>query len=147
MDKRHEEIIKENEIKHADNRLIEEIFADDRGAVKAIIEDNGTHWSFPDASRAGMFHIACIPKALEKLGVQNAAKISGDDIERVLDEHNIRFEKRNDPEEQWRSGIYIYKNNELAYFISGVLKNKPSTIFIPGRSLDGYGVITNVMRA
>ena len=149
QEKREQEIIKEHEIKYPDHRTLAEMREDDEGQVKAIIDKDYTRHTFRDARKAGLFHIYCINKALEKLGIINPEKIPNKKTARkVFDVHNIKFEQREDQEKNWRNGIYIYKNNELAYFISRVLnyRTPKSLIFIPGRdTLARFSVITNAI--
>jgi len=141
VDQVHEETIKENEIKHTDNRTIAEMWSDDKDIMS---KESLTNFKFDSKEKAAFFHIACIPAAVGKLGVPDPANIPKIAVEAVFDQHNIKFEKRNDPEEGWRCGVYIYKNNELAYFVSAIIDSTPnSRVITHGR----YRVVTNVMRA
>ena len=146
QEKRENEVVKENEIKHADNRILSEIYADDRNQVRDIMANGEqTLYKFPNKSMAGAFHIASILKGLEKLGVPAPAKIPDIEKEAIFDQHNIKFERRIDNEESWRSGVYIYKNNELAYFVSMIVDARPNSMVIT--SEPRYRVVTNAMRA
>ena len=49
------------------------------------------------------------------------------------------------PDDQWRSGMYAYKSNEIVFYISNIIVDsggRTGNIIIPGKMR--YGVITNV---
>ena len=145
MNEREKEVVKENEIKNPDHRTLAEMWDDDRNRVKEIMTaENLYHNKFDDKVTAGLFHVACLPVAVGKLGVPDPANIPKLSIEAVFDQHNIKFEQRKDPAEGWRCGVYIYQKNELAFFVSAIIDAKPdSRLYTPGR----YRIVTNVMKA
>lgn len=77
---------------------------------------------------------------LEKLGI-SVARAQRDvtyQIDEIMKAKNVKVEHRPYPEEsedEWRSGIYIYKDNEIAGFIGSPIYNSDPDKF------DGYHVL------
>lgn len=104
---------------------------------------------------AAMFMGRCLRKALLSLGIEinpkvliatrtilslyNGFRAAADDVDKQLEKKGVRVERRSyrEKEDLLRSGIYIYYQNEIAYFISD-----PLVVTIRGRR--GIMVRTNV---
>lgn len=115
---------------------------------------------FNTPKQAGHFMGVAVNGALKKLGinqVEMAARVpkgaSKDLHTRLVDkamvEKNVKVERRRykEREDIWRSGIYIYHNNEISYFISEAMrvrdKKGASAIIIPGKPKTKIMVLTN----
>ena len=119
-------------------------------------------YTFPNLQQAIYFMGQSLNKSLLKMGcgaLDHHAKRADpqntdtDFVTRVLDKQMLRKQVRCEhrkpdmypPEDRWRSGLYMYKANEIAYFISNpILRNehRRGGIILPGRK--SFIVLTNV---
>ena len=99
-----------------------DIKARDIDNLEHVLKNRTTHY-FEGLAEASMFQNRALFTILARLGMD--LKKTGFDekeIDRLLEKNNIRVEHRQyeDTEEdkdKWRSGIYIYKDNEIVEFI------------------------------
>ena len=137
---------------YQDNMTLDEIASYDLEMTKDAIK-NANKISFHDNRSAQLFVMACIKATLRSLGLPDFEKTPVEDLDRLQAERNIKIEhrKRYRGEDEWRSGIYIYKDDVLVSFISEVQapKIKSPIILLPGSASKGndkWAVITNVKR-
>lgn len=98
------------------------------GDLRRLDEDNFQHleerecreYQFDTPDKAKHFMGRCFDTAMKKCGVKVAPGMPGKMIERLMEINNVKVENRKYPEDEliYVDGIYIYKNREIAYFIS-----------------------------
>jgi hypothetical protein len=122
-----------------------------------LVYQNAKRFDFETDQIAKVFIANCKIRALSKFGI-DGQKIAKEcnlnleayrkEVDRQCAEKNIVVEKRNrSGDHKWRSGIYIYHRNEIAYFISFPFpvpykKYADSHIIVPGEFK--YRIVTNV---
>lgn len=136
-----------------------DIKARDIDNLGLVVKESKEHL-FDRKEHAGRFMGQAVNGALKKLGVDQLGMISkysnrhdkrflAKQIDKAMAENNVKVERRKyqEPEDIWRSGIYIYHNNEIAYFISECMRVKEKTrdshIIILGAPKTKFMVITN----
>lgn len=111
-----------------DNWHLEDIHGHDLANLKKLLERKRYEHKFEKVHQAMMASGFLLDKALSKHGISlsMAAQIAnGDDeaaghaLDQLMKENNVRVEQRMEYTDidQWRCGLYIYKNNEIADFI------------------------------
>jgi len=88
-----------------------------------------TCFDLSDFKQASQFMMICFNRALQKCGLVMKEKIElgSSKYKKLLKKNNMRVETRMDYEDDeliYIPGIYIYKNNEIAGFVSRPLKKK-----------------------
>ena len=106
-----------------DNQTMDEIAANDAENLLRIIEHECETYHFDTISKAMAAAGEALRLALLRFGIE----IDGSDSESAMNEtlkaKGVRVESRlhyTGEDGWWRSGIYVYRNNEIAYFISKV---------------------------
>ena len=104
----------------ADNRTLDEIRANDIDNIGHITKHELKEHLFSSKSKAGPFIGTCLFARLRKLGVKIDQHVDERFVDRMLKKHGIKVENRpyDEPEDKWREGLYIYKDNEIVGFIS-----------------------------
>lgn len=150
-------IMTENIIDSTLNLTLEEIGARDIDNLKLLIK-KAKKYVFDNQDIAKAFMAKCISKALAKWGINQGeiAQRCGLDLQRfyaerdkLLASKNVVMEKPRirKGKDAWRSGIYIYYRNEIAFFISvpkqiSWQKSADAHIIVPGKFK--YMIVTNV---
>jgi hypothetical protein len=87
--------------------------------LETVLEKKGRQQrSFDSADKANQFTGTRLQQILSRLGVPLESR-DPELIDLRMQTGNIKVEPRvyNEPEDEWRSGIYVYKDNEIAGFI------------------------------
>lgn len=133
-----------------DDRTLAEIGQDDTNQLEQANKD-GDLFEFLDRKQAIEFQMHCVRDALAKLGMPNSDIMAIKMIDSLLESKRIRIESRayHEPEDIWKTGVYIYKLkedgeniDELAYFVSNLKECKPGP-FSRNR-IHKWGIRTNV---
>jgi hypothetical protein len=99
-----------DDIKHRDIYNLE-VFLNKKGRV---------YRTYPLAAKAAEFQGRRVEMILAFLGINFQRGLREPDyFDSMFKLRNIKIENRvyDEPEDEWRSGIYIYKNNEIAGFV------------------------------
>jgi hypothetical protein len=86
--------------------------------------------SFPALTYAAQYRMHCVEKAFRDLGFSpqdlvtdsTSMDTATDLIDQAMVSRNIRCEDWSEHPEKDRRGLYIYKDNEIAYFVSMMKK-------------------------
>lgn len=91
--------------------------------LERVLKDRTRHL-FKSIKEAMMFQNKAVFSVLARLGVDiNKTGLNADSIDRLLEKNHVKVENRQyEGEDQWRSGIYIYKDNEIADFVGAAKK-------------------------
>jgi hypothetical protein len=92
---------------------------------------------FQLSSEASEFQGRRVEMIMAYLGVNFQRGLREPDyFDSIFKQKNIKVENRmyEEPEDEWRSGIYVYKNNEIAGFVGYPIYN-------PEKVEDGYHVM------
>jgi len=108
----------------SDHRLLSDMRRDDLDALKALLARKQVeHW-FPSAQKAlefiGIALFSFLDRRLKVKVKPNMVANPGAHkfLDKLLKKNGIKIENRSyDEEDQWRNGLYVYKNEELAAFI------------------------------
>ena len=101
-----------------DNRTLDEINADDISMLQDALRDRKEHW-FTKPDEAMHFIGDRLFKLLARLGVKVKKDMDWRLVDAQLGAHDVRVENRDyEGDDEWRSGIYVYKDDELAGWIS-----------------------------
>jgi len=126
-----------------DDRILEDVEADDKKMLENCWDRAKGHY-FSHLKGAKYFMGETLNGVLAKLGVPLSIHGDPDEIDKKMAENRVKVEHRVDypNDEAWRRGIYVYKNDELAAFISHPIVNTPrlnpskaSRIIQPGNNL------------
>ena len=114
----------------SDNRTLDEIGQDDIGMLRDLLKDAKEYW-FNDEIKCRNFIGKCVFGTLEKCGIRIDEKTHEKIVDRLLEIHNVRVENRTyDAPDEWRSGQYIYKKDQLVAFVSLPCLKKKSVISV-----------------
>lgn len=74
-----------------------------------------------------MVRLAVLKCGVDLAGIMGSTpdpSAAGEMAQEAMEQNGVRIESRkyDAEEDKWRSGIYVYKNNEIASFISGIRK-------------------------
>jgi|GEM_PF-3508713 len=133
---------------------LEDLRAYDIDNLGLVMKASKAHM-FDDIRKANHYQGDALRRALMKLGVhaldhlQTTAKKQGGKVspdqnawfERLLQKQLLNKQVKVEPRkyrgnDAWRSGIYIYKGGEIAYWISGITEDRSGRVgllVIPGR--------------
>jgi len=101
-----------------DNRTLDEVKADDISMLEDALRDRREHW-FTKPDEAMRYIGDRLFKLLKRLGVKVKKDMDWRMVDAQLGTHHVKVENRDyEDDDEWRSGIYVYKNNELAGWIS-----------------------------
>ena len=101
--------------------------------LEYLMKYKQTHWykTSEDAFVAtGEFvRLAVLRCGLDLAAIMNIAEapeVAEEMVQEALDKGNIVIETRpyTNPIDEWRSGVYVYKNNEIASFIGGIKRGE-----------------------
>jgi hypothetical protein len=102
-----------------------------------------TYKTWEDQDKALEFMGARVSQILATIGLSIERSRVDDtyDIDKVMKERGVKVESRIydekiDPEDEWRSGVYIYKDNEIAGFVGYPIYNP--------RNFKGYQIMYTV---
>jgi len=127
----------------SDNRTLDEIKADDIDQLEQVVKVS-QRFEFLDRRQAYKFQGVCVQVALKNLGVEITKNINAKFVDKQMTDRGVKCEQRRYHEEEnvWRTGLYIYKKGELAFYVSNVKQNNPSPFSI--NRTQKWGVLTNV---
>lgn len=127
----------------SDNRTIDEVKADDIDQLEQVFKVS-QRFEFFNKKQAYKFQGVCVQAALKNLGVEISRNINPKFVDKQLSDKGVKCEQRryHGEDDVWRTGLYIYMKDELAFFISNVKKNNPSPFSI--NRVQKWGVMTNV---
>lgn len=123
-----------------DDRTLDEIKADDDDNFSKILE-KCKNQNFPSKVYAYQYRLHCIEKAFQDLGFSpqdlittaTSVEVAIDLIDQSMVSMGIRLEDWSEHPDNSRRGVYLYKDNEIAFFVALVRKQG-----------DNYIVKTNV---
>lgn len=133
-----------------DDRTLDELEGDDKKQLEKCWQ-KAQAYHFKNLNEARAFMGESMRAALSKMGVPLDRNTDPNRLDGLMKHHNVKVEHRiNYPaDEAWRRGLYIYKNEELAVFISHPVVNSPtlnkaapSRIIVP-ENLSRYVLWTN----
>lgn len=141
---------------YTDNMTLDEIKDNDLAMVEHAIK-NAHRYRFTNQQKAMLFIRHCMDTTLKRLGVNvsppkdNAARmLYARTLDKEMKDKDIQIENRSKyrGNDLWRNGIYIFKNGELAAFISNVMGNmreaySSKTMKLSSKRLTEIYVITN----
>lgn len=80
----------------------------------------------------GLFRANHIKQAMQYAGVEYYDGMPEDLIDKAMKRANVKLENRSydSEEDQWRSGLYLYKNQEIVAFVSAPLAERPSPMVL-----------------
>ena len=100
---------------------LDDIKARDILNLELFLKKKGRHYGKFDSSVAAhLFQGQRLAEILKKVGVDlpRAANDPDYKIQEIMDQNNIKVESRvYESEDEWRSGMYVYKGNEIAGFV------------------------------
>ena len=102
----------------------------------------------PTSKKCYEFRENCIKKVLESFGCRLSFSLQPRRFQKKLEKFGLKVERRiykNDDE--WRSGVYIYRNNEIIAFVSEPVRVKEKKLqggLIVIGGVDEWAVKTNV---
>ena len=107
------------------NDTLDDLKANDIDNLEHVLRGAKT-FNFKTEREALEFQGQCLFPRLEELGLYASTVPSESLMQELMAEKEIRIETRpyENPEDQWRSGIYIYHKGEIAGFISLITKNE-----------------------
>lgn len=113
----------------ADNRTLDEVKVDHQDNFADILSEC-TNKVFPSAVYAYQYRMHSVEQAFRQLGfspqdfITNATSTDTaiDLIDQAMCSRNMRVEDWSEHADRDRRGMYIYKDNEIAYFIALVRK-------------------------
>lgn len=108
------------------NRTLDEVAWLDTDQVEQALKHSKLHGPFSSNKEVNNFVFRAMDACLEKMGVKIHPGMDPKMADRILGTKKVKIETRRypKPEEEFRSGIYIYKGSlsdgtlELAYWIS-----------------------------
>ncbi len=101
-----------------DNRTLDEIKQDDIGMLEDLLKNSKEYW-FNDEIKCRNFVGKCLFGILEKCGVKINEKMNPKMVDRLLETHDVKVENRTyDAPDEWKSGQYVYKKDQIAGFVS-----------------------------
>jgi hypothetical protein len=121
---------------------LDEVSENDQAMMDDAIK-NSNRFAFESPEKAVRFVGGCIGATLIHLGIPLAHKMDPKMLDTVQESRGIVIEKRQYPPDQdvWKSGIYIYKKDILAAFISEIFVPKKSGVLVNPENV--WMVITN----
>jgi len=74
-----------------------------------------------------------VDKLMKKCGVKIRPGMDGNRIDRLMRKHNVRVEHREYPPDEplYQTGVFIYKNGEIAGFVSSPFQYKGQIELLP----------------
>jgi hypothetical protein len=142
---------------YRDNLTLDEIGANDIEMTKDAIKNANKYEFGNNKKKAADFTKHCMKCTLNHLGVSPGVPPKDQlgrlrfakRADQMMKKAGVVIEQRKDYDgnDMWRRGIYIYKNGELAAFISNIFADvkesySKETLKLVGRS-NGFFVITN----
>lgn len=113
-----------------DNRTLDEIKADDVSMLEDALAHSKVEW-FTKPDQAMQYIGDRLFKLLGRLGVKVKKGMNWRMVDAQLGAHKVRVENRDyEDEDEWRSGIYVYKGDELAGWISKGRKMMRSSLSV-----------------
>ena len=127
----------------SDNRTIDEVKADDIDQLEQVVKV-AQRFEFLDRKQAYKFQGICVQVALKNLGVEITKNVNPKFVDKQLADRGVKIEQRryHGEDDVWRTGLYVYKGDELAFYVSNVKKNNPNPFSI--NRTQKWGVLTNV---
>jgi hypothetical protein len=116
---------------YQDNLTLDEIGENDLEMAKDAIKKAKQYNFGRNPKKAVLFIKNCMDVALKHLGIdveipkgKHAKKMYGNILDRKMKDAGVKIEHRNNyfGNDIWRNGLYIYKDDVLASFISDVLR-------------------------
>jgi len=113
-----------------DNRTLDEVKADDIGMLEDALKGKKETW-FNTPDEAMRYIGDRLFKLLARLGIKVKKDMDWRMVDAQLGAHHIRVENRDyEGDDEWRSGIYVYKNDELTGWISKGRRMMRSTLSV-----------------
>ena len=113
---------------------LEEMGEHDIENLTYVMKETEEH-SFANPVVAEAFVKESLTSILNKCGVAIDANSDADEADTLMSNANVKVEKRRyQDEDMWRSGLYVYKDNEIAGFVS--LLKRTSLGFFKVRSTE-----------
>ncbi len=92
----------------------------DRDNFAHVLKDESVIYQLKTQQEARQFMGQCVDECLRKCGVKIYASMGGSQYQAILDEAGVKIEYRPYPADEplYQTGLYIYKNHEIAGFVS-----------------------------
>lgn len=109
-----------------DDRTLDELESDDKQQLERCWH-KAKAYHFAKGNQAKAFMGESVRAVLARMGIDLRQNREGDALDREMKERRVKIEHRIDypAHESWRRGLYIYKDDELAVFISHPIVNSP----------------------
>lgn len=108
------------------------------------IKNDCNKYEFGTARHAHDFQSLVLSAAMKRLGINRVGSYQQPLVgDKIMAEKGVTMHVDKNPmHETWRLGAYIFKNNEIVYFVSVVTEKAIGTFDIDKRKR--WGVVTNV---
>ena len=102
----------------------------DRDNFSHVMEHGTKTYRFNSVGDARKFMGHCFDLIMKKCGVKVRAGMAAQGIDRLMRKHNVRVEHREYPPDEplYQTGVYIYKNGEIAGFVSSPFRYQGTKI-------------------
>ena len=113
-----------------DDRTLDQIKADDISMLEDALKGKKEHW-FRTPDESIRYIGDRLFKLLGRLGVKVKRDMDWRMVDAQLGAHKVRVENRDyEDDDEWRSGIYAYKDDQLAGWISKGRKMMRSSLSV-----------------
>lgn len=116
--------MQERETAYSSDTTLGDLNRRDRDNFDHVLKHEAKTYRFTYASEARKFMGKCFDLIMRKCGAKIRPGMDGPRIERLMRNHNIKVEHREYPPDEplYQTGVYIYKNAEIAGFVSSPFK-------------------------
>lgn len=121
-----------------DDRTLDEMATTDAEMLERCYKKSD-HYDFKTVYQCQRFIAECLRATLKKFGIEISGAANPAAVDAAMRTHGVKVEHRLDyhGDDQWKKGLYIYKDSELVAFISHPLKERKQTLVsLPGRILN-----------
>lgn len=105
-----------------DRQTLQDIADHDRANLMHVIQTECKTYHFQNPKMAQAAGGEALRLALLRFGIEIDGTVPAETLDETMKAKGVRVESRLDyrDEDSFRNGIYVYRNNEIAYFISQI---------------------------